>query len=429
MTRVPSRARLVGLSLALLALLPACRKDRDVFGGSFIPEGERLQLKIVDVQEGISTSTELLAPEPIYQFGLAPLGQIRDEDFGLSTATVLTELYPQVPRMPAIAAGERVKATFVLNTPRAYQRGKLKLAIRLLDKPLVAKSKLEDYPGGRLLLETEIEPGPGKNAFALELDPALFDWTALVLDNREAFTSGKQWAELFKGIRIEATISDGGHGAMYELNLGQERNGIRLEWEHKGDDGELAPQQVLLTPLMHEFVQRACFFSSEAQGAKVVEASKLAPEAQQDQRLFYVSRANRAFGVVDFSEFAQTWQQQLPISISRAELQIPLDEAYMGTYSDTLVARLEARLRPDTAFLLLPDLVPSNNLFDGRINRAKGYYSLNITLFVQSLLTDKPKDKKLYIMPGGLIRGYERLILGNTLAGKPMRLRLSYTKL
>ncbi|PID90098.1 MAG: hypothetical protein CSA97_04665 [Bacteroidetes bacterium] len=429
MVRRISGLWLVALAFASLASLQACKKERDEFGDSFIPKEERLQLTVVNVEEGMATSTEMVAPEPIYQFGVAPIGQIKDADFGQTTAVVLTELYPLIPVAPEIAEGEQVKATFVFNAPKAYQDGKLQLSLKLLDRRLEGKPLLKDYPGGRVLLETELTPSEEKNSFAIELDPALFDWTALVLNNRDEFASAKKWVELFKGVRMEAIISDGGNGAMYELNLGEERNGILLEWEHRGEDGQLSPKSVLLAPLMQEFVQRACFLQTDAQGAKAAEAAALPSDAQHSQPLFYTSVAGQAVGVVDFSGFAQVWEQKMPIAISRAELQIPLDASYSGTYSDTLVSRLEARLRADADFVLLPDLQPSNNLFNGRIDRTKGYYSLNITLFIQSLLADKPKEKKIYIMPRGMNRGYERLILGNTLASKPMRLRLSYTEL
>ncbi len=333
-----SRLWPLSMAVVLLLWLPACKKDREEFGDSFIPKGERLQLAIEDVEDGIATSTELQDPEPLYQFGSAPIGQIKDADFGLTTATVLTELYPLVPVAPEIAEGEPVKATFVFHAPKAYQKGKLRLSLKLLSKGLEEKPALKDYPGGQLLLEKEISPAAEKNAFEIPLDASLFDWTALVLNNRGSFASARSWASAFKGVRLEASISDGGNGAMYELNLGEERNGILLEWEHKGEDGTSSAQRVLLTPLMQEFVQRACFLENSSQGAKLAAAVALAPAAQQSQQLFYTSLAGRAVGVVDFSSFAEVWEQKMPIAINRAELQIPLDEAYSATYSDTLVA-------------------------------------------------------------------------------------------
>ena len=77
------------------------------------------------------------------------------------------------------------------------------------------------------------------------------------------------------------------------------------------------------------------------------------------------------------------------------------------------------------------DMKVGAKVYRGLYNRENGYFSLNLTLFMQQLLAGGVPNNTLYVVPDNERYGYGRAVMSSPSSSdsRPMELVLTYTKL
>lgn len=417
------RVAIVFLCLACVALV-GCEEQRDTFGVDFIPEGERLKIEF-ETSTLIQTHTDTASLSPVRMFDVAPVGEIYGDIFGETRSILVTELYPTTLRIQRFEPTDVIdSAFFELSTRGAYYEGDVEVSVRLLKQGLGSDGAVLEDPSKEVLLASGEVKG-GATRIKLPLSDA--EWVKTFLGGAGTeLVNFADWANYFAGIRIDVKrVGATGAGRMFSFDMGDLRNGLHFYWHRGKEGGELH-----LAPSLEGYCKRFYVVERNFQGAKVGKVLELGAEAQDKFGDFYVSGATKVFGVVDFSKFVEAWKEKSPTAINRAELLIPISKQNAGL-SDTLVSQLNASMKVEGGYAVVPDLAQRQNLFGGYYNSRKGYYSLNITLFVQGILQGDITDRRIFIMPMGGGNGFRRVVLGNCQAsgGAKMQLKLSYTEI
>ena len=416
-----SRCNILAI-LAVVAGLWACQKERPQFGEQFLPEGDHLGVRHA-VARNFSVSTDSVVGNPAVMFARATLGQIQDPVFGGTTARFATEMYPVISKKPTFSASSTIdSATFVMHLGRSYSDSKLKVRIYILKRPIKRgdSAVVDSSYIGPLLLETVLEPNTTTLRAALPLD-----WSKeFLLKAVPKASKIQEWTGVFPGIRVEALRADGGMGRMLTYNAYDTRNGFRFYWKEGGKAESLAIQPTLASA-------RYSTITRDFSGSKLGDAITTPPATQAKSGVFYLASNGGARGVVDFSEFRKQWLDSVPVTFMRAELRIPLAKGN-APFSDTLIRSLHSYYKDEEGkYQMAHDMKVGAKVYRGLYNRENGYFSLNLTLFMQQLLAGGVPNNTLYVVPDNERYGYGRAVMSSPSSSdsKPMELVLTYTKL
>jgi len=133
----------------------------------------------------------------------------------------------------------------------------------------------------------------------------------------------------------------------------------------------------------------------------------------------------------------------MPIAINRAELrfdvqdhsEFPSDsiittlQPYYSRDTDTSTYKVYSRAINSLTDLTFLDDYYSANVQTTKYNRAKEYYSLDITLHLQNLLKDSFKNNYFYLEPTDFKANYKEGIFRSGNNSKPMKLIITYSNL
>ena len=143
----------------------------------------------------------------------------------------------------------------------------------------------------------------------------------------------------------------------------------------------------------------------------------------------YVQGASGVLTRLDFNNI-KTWRDSIPVSINLAQLYLPVDETDVDYQKYPAPRRLVLFERDEEGrYFGVIDLTIGDNYFGGSFNSEGGYYSMNITNWVQAILNGRRDNTSLYISAreSGVTPHRAVLRTGSHSSGGP-RIEITYTK-
>lgn len=412
--------------ITIATILFSCQQDRDTWGSSFIPEEDKLHIQeCVTSQFDVWTDTVALTS----QMGVTSpyIGEIYDPQFGLRRTYILSQLIPNVLYWPhyelglttfdSVFFGFRIQETYQ-DEPLQFTLSQLEKEIKLSDTAHLASVNKMYKPLGTV----EVTP-KRRNLVRIPLDKTV--WAKKFLDEgTQHLTSYPTWLIYSPGFRLEAKrkLPTPNKGAMVKLNFNDENTGLFFYW--KKDDTVRSIRLGLLSNQLKRFVG----IERDFVGSVLEETLKKKSLEQDAEQHSYVEALGDVRTVIDLSPVYEQWRDSLPVTVMRAELQIPL-AAENAPLGDTLISRLYVAVKSGDTYIVSPDVDKAKVVYDGYYNRQAQYYSLNITYSIQALLLNQLPGNKLYLLGDAEYLGFGRAILSNgKSATTPMRLSITYTR-
>lgn len=417
----------VGALLLLLLQLASCESERSTFGEGFVPEGERLHLRMATVRD-FTTWTDTSGSGIAGAFTSAPLGQVYDDVFGLCNSVVVSELFPTLPSLRGYDEAKGPdSALFSLHFDRSFYDAPLRVSIYALDTVISSdeKSVNRDYSSEKVIA-SGILAGDEKH-LRLVVDA---EWAkSFLADQAHKIGDPLLWPAVFPGIRIVAereTTSD--VGRMLSFNIGNAANGLHFYWTDDTVQDETQRTQSISFRFF-SYSRRYFNVMRDISGSKLAAAVNSEREVQNSSKVFYVGEYGGGRAAIDFTSFREQWRDSLPLIVNRAELRIPLAPAN-APLGDSLVTRLETLMFEEGNFFSVPEMGMEGDIYGGFYLKARGYFSLNLTFTIQNLLRGNVPDNLLYLEPRHGNFGLGRVVLSNGLAADaPMELVITYTRL
>jgi hypothetical protein len=411
------------LTLVGLALTQAgCDRERQEFGNEFAEESGKLHLRQASSRAMIAFTDTVLVP-PTKNFSKATLGELHDATFGTTAGVFAQTLQPASYDSIVFNDQSRVdSAFFSIRISRGLGSSPLRVRVSQLPRRLsTGDGDMADslYAGGRIIAEGTVAAGE-----QLVKLPLAADWVRGFLTGAVGRTQKpSSWTDYFYGVRVEAVRENAtDQGRLAVFTAGMPGNGLHLYWHNDQKAGVL---EVLSGTKSAGYAALTRNFTGSRIGQLLTEDS-----AQQNRTgKAYITSGGGARLVIDFSPLVAQWKDSMPLSLNRAELRIPLS-ADNAAYGDTLISQLHAWTKNGATYTRTEEERKSEAIYDGKYNRNRGYFSLNLTTTMQAVLMGMVPENKLYLFPDNNSNGIGRSVLATPLAsGQPMELVLTYTKL
>jgi len=427
MSKLKFSAHFVFFSFVLsVTLLASCQRERDTWGGAFVPDEEKLQVReyTTSQMEVWTDTTEQIAHSNITRVSV---GEIYDPIFGQKRSYLLSQYIPNSLYWKYYDAGQVTldSAFFGFRIQEVYQEEPLLLTLSQLEKPIELSDtahKAAVHKSFKTLATVEITPK--KNMLVrIPLDKEV--WARTFLDQGKKHLSGfAEWLTYNPGFRLDVRrkLPTPNKGAMMKLTLGEQNTGLFFYW--KKNDTVRSIRLGILKKQLKRFVGLERDFTGTALAAALKKS-----HTEQDAELHsYVESAGDVRTVIDLTKIYEQWRDSLPVTVMRAELQIPL-AAENAPFADTLITRLYTTVKSGDVYVASPDVDKGKAVYDGYYNRQAKYYSLNLTYTIQGLLLNQLPDNKIYLLGSADNLGFGRAILNNGKATTtPMKLKITYTR-
>lgn len=416
-------ALLIGVGGALLFW--SCQQDRDTWGGAFVPEQEKLQIREAKTSL-FETWTDTAAISSRTGISEARVGEIYDPVFGEKRLYLLTQLIPNALfwKNYDFSTITFDSVFFGFRTEEAYQDEPLLLTFSQLEKEMAVSDTAHKVPANKavkVLKTTEVTPKTG-NLVRIPLDN---DWARDYLQaGKTHLSSYADWLKFSYGFRIDARRKSPSpnKGAMLKWSLSDRNTGIFFHWKYNDT------ARTVRLGLVSEKAKRFIGIERDYSGSSLHTSLTKSHTEQDAEKIVYVESAGDVRTVLDLTKVYEQWRDSLPVTVLRAELRIPLASAN-APLSDTLINRLYTVVKNGGNYIASPDADRGRAVYDGYYNRQAKYYSLNLTYSIQALLQNQLPDNKLYLTGDTKNFGFGRAILNNGKAtSDPMQLVITYTR-
>jgi len=263
-----------------------------------------------------------------------------------------------------------------------------------------------------------INPAEGDTLIAIPITSARFQDKLLFAPDTVTQSIGA-FLSYFKGVYVKADLVDG-DGAIFTVNLNHPDSKLSLFYRNDTPDTSfrydfIINQNANRVNLFEQDYSTAVFHDDISQTAT-------------DDSVCYVQGAAGVMGRLDF-DLLHTWRDSMPVSINMARLYLPVDESAIDE-KYPLPARISLFEKDEDGRLFgVIDLSLGDQYFGGTYNTEEGYYSMNITNWVQAFVREKKTDKSLYVSIRESGTTASRAVLRNSkhsLGGA--RLEITYTK-
>lgn len=395
-----------------------CKKERDTFGVNMVPEEMKLRV-CLDSMQGFPTWNRALASRPFWTYKRAPVGEWNDPTFGKVTSFAVMELYPLSLSLEGFELESVTRVELRLSFTEVYGEGAVELEVGRLQERIDREEKLDTVPRACDTVLGLATVDASKREMVVELPKEFGQDLMDSLMHRKGVISN--WTKMFPGIQVQAHAKGDPDGCVVMLDATTPLDGITVHWAAHGQSRSTHFG-------VNQYAERY-FCASYHFGNSVVGNALAQDSAQQSESVeFFLTAGGGVEAYVDLSSFVERWRDSMPVTINRAELRIPCDASYVGV-GDSLVYRLAALREEEGHYYELPDWTVNPDVFGGYYQRAKGYYRMNITLFVQQLLKDETVAPHLCLRAFDYVPGVGRVVLRDSLdTGERLGLHLTYIK-
>jgi len=224
----------------------------------------------------------------------------------------------------------------------------------------------------------------------------------------------------FKGIYVTANL-EGENASIYSVNLNHPHSKLSLYYRNDTPDTSFRYDFII-----NEGANRINLFEQDYSAAVFNDIIGI-PES--DDSLYYVQGASGVMARLDFN-YLHTWRDSMPVSINSARLYMPVDLTVSDTDKYPLPGRIALFERDSEGELIgVIDISLGDEYFGGTFNTERGYYSVNITNWVQAFVRGKKTSPSLYVSLREPATTPNRIVFRNgnhSLGGT--RLEITYTK-
>jgi len=158
-----------------------------------------------------------------------------------------------------------------------------------------------------------------------------------------------------------------------------------------------------------------------------------------EDSVFYIDGLGGCRGVIKFKS-AAAWKKLMPIAIHRAELRIGFQNLQPSVFPDDSIADpgnllyYHKRVYSEYNTINSDDLTPILDFSLTKtnsvgFNKAKQYYSFDVTIQLQNILKGKIKEDYIFIEPSDYKNSYLQRIFRSGNNSKPIKLIVTYSKL
>ncbi len=421
-------------------LVFACRKPDNGIGGEILPEDDILNLFFTDTISVIAFNSN--EPDSVRTSAVATglIGSYIDPTVGQHSS----EMYFQL-RLPASNvsfeqdAGTSLKldsvvlsldytGTFIgeLN-PMTFEVFQIAEDL-FLDSIYYSNSTFETLPENLVDPErAEITPSPSlptilldsamvENRLRIHLDTA---WASMFLDpiNTVNLETSDSFTEWFKGLHVRTETGD---GAILNVDLTAFISSLDLHYQTISPDTTV---NNTFSFLINDNSQRVNHFNHDY-STSVVDYY-LNDSVLGQQRLFIQAAAGESVEL-DFP-FIDAWKDSTNIAINNAELVFPIEDVKSGFL---LPPRIFAvRFDEEGEEASTPDQFQGDSHIDGFLDLEDQEYRVNITRYLQQVITGEIENRGLRIRPSFNASSFNSVsIFGFENPEKRAKLVFTYTK-
>ncbi len=417
------------LFFSFLIMVTSC-EEPSFIGLEVQPPGDRF---IVESYRDEMISTSVWKRDSVFAMGhpRSLLGVMDDPLFGRLSASFLTE----IGIFDAVDFGsDRVADSLVLylvyTGTYGAESGPQEITVFEITEDIDYQTEyFSNFDPAELIYEPDvlavhtINPAEGDTLIAIPITSTRFQ-DKLLFAPDTVTQSIVNFLSYFKGVYVKADLVDG-DGAIFSVNLNHPDSKLSLFYRNDTPDTTfrydfVINQGAIRVNLFEHDHSTAVFHDDISQTAT-------------DDSVYYVQGAAGVMGRLDF-DFLDTWRDSMrvrprPVSINRARLYLPVDESGIDE-KYPLPDRLSLFEKDEDGRLFgVIDLSFGDQYFGGAYNAEEGYYSMNITSWVQAFMSEKKTDKSLYVSVRESGSTANRVVLRNSkhsLGGA--RLEITYTK-
>lgn len=425
------------LVITIVALsLSSCYNEPQFIGGNLLSSDELAALKI-DTTFEVSAFT--VKPDTLQTQGFSNgvIGCLNSKIFGKTKADFLTQVYLSTVRTTKPLFGTEPYADslviyFKLKSHYGDKSQPLTMNLYELKDTL---SSFRTYDGFVKDISSWYNPTKiiSKSYFGDSLlrikffgDDAL-PLKLLAADKDSAtVSSDKNFKSYFKGFYL--TCDDvTGNGVMYNFDFTTTETVMRLYYHNADTTAQLAFNYTIGSS--YYVTPRFNHISHDYTTADPTYKIKHLNDLVQDS-VFYVEGLGGARGLINFDGVTE-WAKKMPIAINRAELRIEPENYPLAISKDSTIDHLFYFVEEiSTGFTEDQKILNDQNMPTYvKYNKAKKYYSFNLTVHLQSILTGKVTSKSMYILPLNTSISPYRTVLRSGSNSKRMKLIITYTKL
>ena len=400
-------------------------EDTSFVGLEVQPPGDRF---IVESYRDEIINTSVWKRDSVFAMGhpRSLLGVMDDPLFGRLSASFFT----QIGVIDAADFGsDRVVDSLILylfyTGTYGGENGPQEITVREITENIDYQANyFSNFDAAELIFEPDvlavhtINPAEGDTLIAIPITSTRFQDKLLFAPDTATQSLG-DFLNYFKGVYVKADLP-GGDGAIFSVNLNHPDSKLSLFYRNDSPDTSFRYDFII-----NQGANRVNLFEQDYSTAVFYDdISQIAT----DDSVYYVQGAAGVMGRLDF-DFLHTWRDSMPVSINMARLYLPVDETAIDE-KYPLPARIALFEKDEDGRLFgVIDLSLGDQYFDGTYNAEEGYYSMNITNWVQAFVREKKTDKSLYVSVRESGTTASRAVLRNSkhsLGGT--RLEITYTK-
>lgn len=433
--------------------LNSCYNEPNMIGGGLIPGDDTTAICVTDT---FKVSAYTVRPDSISTsyFNYAVLGCNNSDIFGKIKADFMTEF-----------SIDNLKDTFyTIKNPRPIDSVMLKMK---LDRPwgknnhsinvrvyqvardiYDANTPTKLYINGNKDIKSSdyvpIEVGEptvysGGDSLKIKFKPEFVNFLKSLPDT--AFRSNTALQKYFKGLYITSDDYSGNDGALYFFKT--ELTNTRLLIYHKRPAIRNHVSVIVDTVFRFNSSPSPKFNHYFHDNTTAEEALKInhfydysESAVNVEDSVFYVDGLGGHRGIIKFSS-AEAWKKLMPIAIHKAELRIELqtlvlpddsiaDPGSLLYYYKREYSEYNTINSDDLTKILDYNLTSTNSV---SFNKAKQYYSFDVTIQLQNILKNKVKNDYIFIEPTDFKNSYLQRIFRSGNNSRPIKLIITYSKL
>lgn len=413
--------------LLIANLLVSCTPTPDSLGKDLFPDDDFLSAR-TDTTFQLSVFTEKNDSLPARTITEVILGSIYDPVFGRTKSSYVTQL-ALGSLSYNLSSKPRVDSAFLTLTPLGrYGDQPITVTVQELEDSLTLGTVYNSLAPFNLRLKPTILGMANHSGNSTLKIPISTSWAQQLVERLDstALSSQIDFLNEFKGIYITTNELPNYGNGMYYFDLTEFSGSVEL-FHNDSVILKLFLNELLVTVRDGaNMVNRGynIFEHDHSAASPALRIQNLNDSTVQDS-VFYVQGLGGVRGVVRLDGIVE-WAKRMPIAIHRAELRIHPDDN-PNLPKDSLVNSLLVYTQQGDVYKSIAD---QGNGMDGKYYKNKGYYSINITLHLQQLLSSGGMENNtILIDPTSFMRA-NRVVLGSPKhKTRPMQLIITYTEL
>ncbi len=453
--RIAASRQLIAIFAVLLGL-NACYNEPNTLGGNLIPSEDNLSVKI-DTSFEISGYTLTPSKVTTNGFTYGTLGCLNSKIFGKTKADFLTQVNlgyfrEKNPLYGSFPVPDSLILTFKLSHYKGIKNKPITVTLFESKKRIIGTEKhngldpVDSWYDAGTPISTVVYQGESVLRFVLDTTLARRFLNAdrdsiriIQTINSKPDTSYHKYTEhdslltqYYHGFYLTCNDIVGDDGVMYFLNYSDSLTRMKLCYH--SDTAKIKTIYTYDYIISSSYSSRFSHFVHDYATADPAYKMNFRDDTLTQDSVFYIQNLGGVQGLIKLDGI-DAWAKKMPITISKAELRLELYDYPLGLPKDSIINNLYyyVELTDDKGLVYTEDqklAQMEQQSTVAKYNRAKKYYSINLTTHLQSILRKKVTQKNFYIVPqiAPSDNGDEAVFKSRN-NSSPMKLIITYSKL